>query len=75
MTEIKVYPELKYTILIAVPRRKSLKSECDKNSNHLKRRINAHLQGVGFFLRIIADLKGKEIVEKYMGKKLNWELR
>lgn len=71
----KRYPELEFTIMIVVPRRNSLKSECLNNNEHIKRQINTHLQGVGFFMRIIADSKGKEIVEKYMDGKLNWELR
>jgi len=75
VNEDKPYPELEYTIVIVVPRKNSLKSECNKNSVHIKRRINVHLQGVGFFMRIIADSKGKEIAEKYMDTKLKWELR
>lgn len=75
MKEEKPYPELEYTVLIILPRKNSLRSECDKNNIHIKRKINVHLQGVGFFMRIIADSKGKEIVNKYMGTKLKWELR
>ena len=68
-------PNLIYTKVIVVPRRDSLKSQSIKYKNHIKRQINGHLQGVGFFMRVIVDDKGKDIVDKYMGTILEWESR
>lgn len=55
-------------IIIVVPRRNSLRSQ---ESTHLKRQIVTNLPGVGFLLHVTVDEKGKQIVEKYMGRKLD----